>query len=88
MKKLRRIFTRWYVKRGYTFGYDFTDVPVYSDGYLSTPGGIPKTIWNCPWWVKPLLIFFSPSVYMSKTYGEGLTKGFYESFNGPDEKGE
>ena len=61
---MRKRFTKWYFKRGYRFGYKVnTDVAV----------------WDCPWWVKPLLIFFSPSVYfyelgdcVSKEINEGL----------------
>lgn len=49
MKKLRKKFTKWYVKKGYTFGYD--------DFSLSS------AVWNCPWYVKPFLFLFSPSIY-------------------------
>ena len=68
----------WYIKRGYTFGYDFSDIPVYHCDAIKIPGGIPKAIYNCPWWVKPLLIFFSPSVYYMRTYGKLLAEGFAE----------
>ena len=44
---IKKRFTKWYVNNGYKFGYDSSSVAV----------------WRCPWWVKPLLIFFSPSVY-------------------------
>lgn len=77
-ERYSRPFTKWYVKRGYTFGYDFTDVPVYTDGYLSTPGGMPKVRFNCPKWVKPLLIFFSPSVYQQETLAKYIIEGFEE----------
>ena len=74
--KLHKAFTKWYIKRGYTFGYDFTGVPVYTDGILTTPCGVPKSMFNCPWWVKPLLIFFSPSTYCSETWGKSFIEGF------------
>lgn len=90
---IKRRFTKWYVRKGYKFGYDFTDVPVYDDGFMKTPAGVPKAIWHCPWWVKPLLIFFSPSVYFMQAYGnlavdgfmEGLKKGMEAWENMPDE---
>ena len=56
---IKKRFTKWYVKKGYRFGYDYSNVAV----------------WNCPWWVKPLLIFFSPSVYFMN-YGKLLADGF------------
>ena len=63
----KKRFTKWYVKRGYKFGYDSSHV----------------AIWHCPWLVKPLLCFFSPSVYCAENFGklyadafmEGLKKG-------------
>ena len=60
MRYLRRRFTYWYIKRGYIFGYD----------------DHMNTIWKCPWWVKPLLIFFSPSVYFRRKYGELFCESF------------
>ena len=70
MKKLRHKFTEWYVERGYVFGYEF-------------PGAIAR--WYCPWRVKPLLIFFSPSVYFRLVYGNLMV----DSFNkGIERKGE
>lgn len=53
MKRIRRAFTKWYVRRGYTYWY--SDWP-----YTNEPE------WICPWWVKPLLIFFSPAVYFTE----------------------
>lgn len=76
MKTISRIFTIWYIKQGYTFGYDFTSTPVYTDGIFKTPSELPKTIFGCPFWVKPLLIFFSPSVYCAETIGRALSEGF------------
>lgn len=48
---IRKIFTKWYVKQGYTF---------WSDLFGEH--------WVCPFWIKPFLVFFSPSVYMYKIY--------------------
>lgn len=76
MKTLSRLFTLWYIKRGYTFGYDFTDTFVYTDGVLKSPLGLPKSVFRCPFWVKPLLIFFSPSVYYAETIGRVVSEGF------------
>ena len=76
-RKLGGPFTRWYVKRGYTFDYEFEAGAVHTDGTFSTPLKLPKPVWNCPWWVRPLLIFFSPSVYSLDKY----TKRFVEYFN-------
>ena len=73
---IKRRFTKWYVNKGYKFGYDFTDVPVYDDGIIKIPTGVPKAVWNCPWWVKPLLFLFSPSVYAAEDWGKQLVDGF------------
>ena len=46
MKTLSRLFTLWYIKRGYTFGYDFTETFVYTDGVLKSPLGLPKSVFR------------------------------------------
>lgn len=46
-EKLKVKFTKWYIKKGYKFGYDKNR----------------EAYWICPWYVRPLLIFFSPSIY-------------------------
>lgn len=74
--KIKRLFTKWYVKRGYTFRYDFTGIPVIFDGVHTLPLGQPKAVFNCPVLVKPLLIFFSPSVYVGEAWGRELIEGF------------
>lgn len=67
MKKIKtnlnRKFTYWYIKRGYTFEYDELMNPV----------------WKCPWWVRPLLIFFSPSIYLMCKCGEIFCESFKKS---------
>lgn len=60
---IRRAFTKWYADRGYTFRYEIPP--------LGNPAATGKfsidtcAVWDCPWWVRPLLIFFSPSVYVA-----------------------
>ena len=73
---IKKRFTKWYVKKGYKFGYDFTDVPVYDDGFMKTPAGVPKAVWHCPWFVKPFLFLFSPSVYAIYDWGKQISDGF------------
>lgn len=53
--KIKNDFTRWYVRQGYTY-------------YSSMSDSDQETKWCCPWWVRPLLIFFSPSVYVKERY--------------------
>lgn len=74
----RTKFTKWYVRKGYKFGYDFTGIPIYSDGFMKTPVGVPKAIWSCPWWVKPFLFLFSPSVYAAEGWGKQISDGFMD----------
>ena len=70
---MRKRFTKWYVKQGYRFGYKFEPKSYFSDDLVDT--GV--AFWVCPWWVKPLLIFFSPSVYLYEI-GDLFPKGFIE----------
>lgn len=85
--KIRKKFTKWYVKKGYKFGYDFTDVPVYDNGFMKTPAGMPKAVWHCPWWVKPFLFLFSPSTYVMQTTAKQISDGFMAGFmNGVEVK--
>ena len=66
IKRIRKRFTKWYVKRGYTSGYLF----IYDEHgeHPTLPVGA-KRYFKCPWWVRPLLIFFSPCVYNYETSG-------------------
>ena len=68
---IKKRFTKWYVKKGYKFGYDSLNVAV----------------WNCPWWVKPLLIFFSPSVYFM-SFGNMFIDGFLDGLKNEMEANE
>lgn len=65
--KLKRRFTLWYIKRGYSFGYD-------------TSSRVPKAWFRCPIWVRPLLVLFSPSVYYARVEILMLEK-FWEGFS-------
>ena len=73
---IKRRFTKWYIKRGYTFSYDFTDVPVIGNDFMKIPAGIPKAVWHCPSWVTPFLFLFSPSVYMREDFGKKFADEF------------
>ena len=67
---IKKRFTKWYVKKGYKFSYDSSNCEMIGSDDIFPP--IPKTppvaVWHCPWWVKPLLILFSPSVYFVEAY--------------------
>lgn len=54
---LKRTFTKWYVKKGYTFKAD-------------------EDIFKCPIWVRPLLVFFSPSIYTLESIKKSSVDGF------------
>lgn len=59
---LKRKFTYWYIKKGYTFEYkDY------------------EAVFNCPWYVRPLLIFFSPSIYAMRKCGDIFCESFRKS---------
>ena len=49
--EIRKRFTMWYFNRGYGMEYGLGD----------------DIIFTCPWWVKPLLIFFSQGIYVHAT---------------------
>lgn len=72
MNKIKERFTKWYVNKGYLFGYDFTDNPTESS-------------FVCPIWVRPFLIFFSPSVYLNETYGKIVRDGIREGIKAGEE---
>lgn len=65
LTKIRRAFTKWYIKRGYRFGYDIGSNAI-------------KAYWICPFWVKPLRIFFSPSIYFASYMSENIAKWVQE----------
>ena len=70
MLNFRKSFTEWYFDKGYDF--------LYRENSLE-----PK--WICPWYVKPLLIFFSPSVYLNRCYKDYFVDGFEGSLKGETE---
>lgn len=71
---INRKFTYWYIKKGYIFSYTSETLEPH---------------WECPWWVRPLLIFFSPSIYFMRKYGElfceSFRKGLREATKSLDE---
>lgn len=80
MRKLREKFTKWYFRKGYTFGYDFNGIETIGgdDVFPAMPKSMPRAIWNCPWYIKPFLFLFSPSVYQMEWSNEYIVKGFME----------
>ena len=67
---MKKRFTKWYIEKGYTFDYKFVKTGEHELGM--------EPYFNCPWWVKPLCVFFSPSIYVR----EVTLKGFGETFSG------
>lgn len=61
INKIRDRFTRWYAAKGYLF---------WCDAFVTGEDGVkdfarpinPK--WECPFWVRPLLIFFKTDTYV------------------------
>ena len=66
---IKKRFTIWYAQRGYTFD------PRPDEEHTGSA-------FECPFWVKPLLIFFSPSVYTHIVYGEFIYKSLVEGMKG------
>lgn len=67
MNKLRRKFTKWYFRKGYNATYHYI---------------IDNYVFDCPWYVKPLLFLFSPSIYdreIGKEFARGFWKGIERS---------
>lgn len=65
MKDIKRRFTEWYIRKGYRFYYK-----------VRFNGDIPEARWISPWYIKPLLILFSPTVYFYKMYGNMIVENF------------
>lgn len=57
-------FTRWYVKRGWSFD---------GDGF------------DCPWYIKPLLFLFSPSIYVHAVMTK-FSEGLYQAITSTGEQ--
>lgn len=75
---IKKRFTKWYVKKGYTFGYDFSKCETIGGDDIFPPMPLtqPVVVWGCPWWVKPFLFLFSPSVYVAEDWGKQFVNGF------------
>lgn len=61
-------FTKWYIKKGYRFEFDYA---------------ILDARFICPIWVKPFLIFFSPSIYFNEFLGKAFMGGLTAGLNSP-----
>ena len=78
MNRIKVWFTKWYIKRGYTFWHDFVRI----DENITRM----KARYNCPLWVKPLLIFFSPSVYNTDVILPRLKRVLIDIIDSAEEK--
>ena len=58
---IRKRFTIWYVQQGYTFD-------------PRPDKGSTDSVFECPFWVKPLLIFFFFIVFTHIVYGNFIYK--------------
>lgn len=81
MEWLKRKFTNWFVKKGYSFGYDFSNIETI-DG---VPFGDPPACFKCPIWVRWLAVYlFSPSIYMyeiGNSLCEAISEGFHSDLD-------
>lgn len=48
---IKKQFTKWYVKKGYTFGYDFSKCETIGGDDIFPPMPLtqPVVVWGCPW---------------------------------------
>lgn len=76
MQELKKRFTIWYIKKGYTFDYVLHRIDFNEPFYQK-----PIAIFDCPWYVKPLLCFFSPSVYFIEKHGKAIVRWFEKGIN-------
>ena len=75
MRKMKKRFTKWYVKKGYKFGYE--KIETIGDDVFQIPVKMPKAYFICPFYIKPLLLFlFSPSIYTAEAYAKPFIDGF------------
>ena len=71
MNDFRARFTKWYCRKGYRMMYKPCD---YGDG-------VAEMIFQCPFWVRPLVyMFFSPCVYYHEI-GYSVGQGFEEGLS-------
>ena len=75
---IKKRFTKWYVKKGYTFGYDFSKCETIGGDDIFPPMPLtqPVVVWRCPWYIKPFLFLFSPSIYAAEDWGKQVIDGF------------
>ena len=72
---MKKRFTKWYVKKGYKFGYE--KIETIGDDVFQIPVKMPKAYFICPFYIKPLLLFlFSPSIYTAEAYAKPFIDGF------------
>lgn len=82
MQRLKEKFTKWYIRKGYRFYYERCTLDISKERPHIVVTGLPvgdaKASFICPWWVRPLLIFFSPSVYYVEYYGKQIMQAFID----------
>lgn len=77
MIDVKERFTKWYIRNGYRFYYRFDPAKtLYTNDVFKFTDSVPEARFLCPWYIRPLLIFFSPSVYMYEEYGKQIAKSF------------
>ena len=77
---IKERFTRWYIKKGYTFDYGFKETGKYEFEM--------EMHFDCPRWVKPLCVFFSPSVYLHDVTMPRFREGLRQALGLERVKGE
>ena len=77
MIDIKERFTKWYIRKGYRFYYKVNPIKsLYTDDDIKFFDSDLEAKFLCPWYIRPLLIFFSPSVYMYEEYGKQIAKSF------------
>lgn len=77
MIDIKERFTKWYIRKGYRFYYKVNPIKsLYTDDDIKFFDSDLEAKFLCPWYIRPLLIFFSPSVYMYHEYGKVIAENF------------
>lgn len=77
MIDIKKRFTKWYIRKGYRFYYRLDPAKfLYTNDVFKFIDSVSEAKFLCPWYIRPLLIFFSPSVYMYEEYGKQIAKSF------------